>query len=112
MGVRHIKTDLRARRESKEREAAVQSAALSASVFVFRHMAAAGEIDNNVILAHAALFDRWDKDADPTLDKGAIAIDDGRLYKRLEAPDPKVRGTPKPPSKAADKWAEIGVVSL
>ena len=103
MGVKHRVTCLKTQREQLKKEAAVQSA----SLLVFRHMAAVGQLDNAAISAHAVLFDVWEKDA--VVEKGDILLcpEAGQLYRCIEPPKVNARTTPKPPSKAGDAWALV-----
>jgi len=85
------------------RETAIQSA----TVFMFRQMAEAGEIDNATIAAHTALFDLWDKEKG--VSKGCIRIcpEAEKPFRCIEPPSPKARTAPKPPSKNLAKWEAI-----
>jgi hypothetical protein len=100
--VRHVEHSLKELR-SKQNDEVIQSAILH----VFRHLSETGELGDEVIIAHAALFDDWSQDAAPKLDKSAIVADGGKLF-RLTAPiDPKEKDAAKPPSEAPKLWVEI-----
>jgi hypothetical protein len=103
MGLRYREDDLLALREQKEREAAMQSAV----ALIFAHFAQQGLIDDRIISDHAVLFDFWDEKC--FLHAGCIrrCPEDGRVYRFIREPDPKLPLPIEPPSMIAELWQKI-----
>lgn len=103
MGLRARTDDLVKLREEKEREAAMQSATL----LIFRKMAEAGNIEDNDIIAHAALFNLWAEDEAHA--EGAIrrCPECGDIFRCIREPNARARSSKAAPSKAPENWASI-----
>lgn len=97
--------DMRANRERRERENALQEAI----PFVIQHMAEDGQMATPDIVRFAALFEKWDDNC--ANEEGCIrrCPIDGLLYKCIRTPSKAARSSKRPPSEATQNWEIISV---
>jgi len=100
----HFNPSSREKIARRQREAAAMSAAL----FMFKKQAEAGDVSDEIIVAHAVLFDVWDKEEIITKNCIRLCPENGELFRNIKLPDPRTRTEPKSPSKAAEQWEAIG----
>jgi len=103
MGLRARTDDLIEYKEENERAAAIQSA----TILIFHKMAEAGDIGENEIVAHMAIFDAWTGDEIYT--EGAIrrCPESRDLFRCIREPNSRARSSKNAPSKAPDNWASL-----
>jgi|GEM_PF-2481480 len=103
MSILHKEQSLLEIRAQRERESALQSATL----YLFRHMAETGELEDGAIAAHTALFEFWEADGNHA--EGCIrrCPENGAPHRCIASPNLGARTAKKPPSKTPDVWMRI-----